>query len=366
MLSQAKSLLLAAIIAVFIYEYTSSEPSRFEFDLKHVDNDQRDRLFVFLDENKDKQLCKTEFKQLFSSLFYSSSEKTSHLVDEDIGVEILDLIFLHKDKPIDKNRFDEVWDEWIYKILVPKSALIVVDMQHDFIAGSMPVPNATTIVKPINDLMAHFETVIVTIDYHPWDHCSFVESVHNPAIDRPINDYFGKTRDTLTFNDRVNYTVHPNITQVLWKTHCVQGTPGADLYAGIHTKQVQDLVRVKKGMDSDIDSYSAFEDVGGLHKTNLNDELINRNITNIYLTGVLYEFCVGMTALDGLRYNYSTAFIEDAVHALTPALAEKMLKRLREHSASIITATNVDHMVTGYDRRPQMGYILARRAFGEK
>ncbi|CAG2179213.1 unnamed protein product [Oppiella nova] len=367
MFTQTRSLFLAAIIAIFIYEYSSSEPLRFNFDLKHIDDNQRDELFRFLDINKDKKICETEFKNLFSSLFYSTRHKTSYK-DDKIESMILELIGIPKEKGIDKTQFDMIWGEWIVTVLRPRSALIVVDVQNDFMIGSMPVENGTKIVPVINDLMKNFETVVFTYDWHPRNHCSFNESVHDPSIHRPIIDYYNKTRDTLTVGDRVRYAVHSDIIQYLWDRHCVQESEGSQLYHELNQDHIKDKFNVTKGMDPDIDSYSAFADVGGVHdperRTTLHCDLQSRGITDVYLTGVVYEFCVGSTALDALTLGYRTAFIEDAVHELNTTRQKEMRQNLTDNYSSIITADDVNDMVTAYDRRPQMGYVLAKKIWG--
>ena len=53
-------------------------------------------------------------------------------------------------------------------------ALIVVDMQVDFCpGGALAVAGGDDIVAPINALMADFDAVVLTQDWHPADHASF-------------------------------------------------------------------------------------------------------------------------------------------------------------------------------------------------
>ena len=61
-----------------------------------------------------------------------------------------------------------------------KSALIIVDMQVDFCEnGSLEVKNANQIIDGINDLRStNFNLVILTQDFHPHDHISFINSPH--------------------------------------------------------------------------------------------------------------------------------------------------------------------------------------------
>merc|ERR1719401_3142866 len=60
-----------------------------------------------------------------------------------------------------------------------KTALIVIDVQNDFIDGALKNPNkAEEIVPIINGIRDEFDVVVISYDWHPHDHCSFVESVN--------------------------------------------------------------------------------------------------------------------------------------------------------------------------------------------
>jgi nicotinamidase-related amidase len=73
-----------------------------------------------------------------------------------------------------------------WQILDPVSALIVIDVQNDFISGSLAMStaeakqNGEEIVPVINKLLkdVHFDHVIYTRDWHPPDHISFHENKH--------------------------------------------------------------------------------------------------------------------------------------------------------------------------------------------
>jgi nicotinamidase-related amidase len=63
--------------------------------------------------------------------------------------------------------------------------LLIVDVQNDFITGSLALSdcpakqNGAEVVPIINDLIEknEFNAIIYTQDWHPKDHCSFVENV---------------------------------------------------------------------------------------------------------------------------------------------------------------------------------------------
>jgi len=83
-----------------------------------------------------------------------------------------------------------MWVKWIQVILNPKSALIIVDVQNDFIDGSMAVRNSPAghrgeeVVPVINKLLQEvpFDLVVYSFDWHPIDHISFHENYHKRKI----------------------------------------------------------------------------------------------------------------------------------------------------------------------------------------
>lgn len=59
------------------------------------------------------------------------------------------------------------------------AALIIVDMQKDFCeGGALAVKDANSIIPIINKIREenNFNCVVLTEDYHPYDHISFISS----------------------------------------------------------------------------------------------------------------------------------------------------------------------------------------------
>ena len=53
-------------------------------------------------------------------------------------------------------------------------ALIVIDVQHDFLpGGALAVPDGDAVIAPILRLAEAFDHVILTQDWHPPEHVSF-------------------------------------------------------------------------------------------------------------------------------------------------------------------------------------------------
>ena len=169
------------------------------------------------------------------------------------------------------------------------SALVIIDVQNDFCAGgALAVPDAEAILPVVNDLIAAFQRVIFTQDWHPPGHVSFASS--HPGW--PVFD-----RNTL-----------PAGEQILWPDHCVAGTPGAALHPGLHVPPHATVLR--KGVHESVDSYSAFFENDGTTAVGLDALLREASVGEVVLVGLATDFCVLRTALDARRLGYSVTVVE--------------------------------------------------------
>ncbi len=173
-------------------------------------------------------------------------------------------------------------------------ALIVIDVQNDFCpGGALAVPGGHEIVDPINTMMAEFDAVILTQDWHPAGHSSFA------------SEHDGKAPLDMT---EMHYG-----PQVLWPDHCVQGTDGAEFHPDLNTHA--DLV-IRKGFRSSIDSYSAFFENDQKTPTGLEGYLKSRGITKLTLVGLATDFCVHFSAVDAARLGFDVTVRMDACRAI--------------------------------------------------
>ena len=170
-------------------------------------------------------------------------------------------------------------------------ALIVIDVQNDFCpGGALAVTGGDEIVPRINASMDDFATVILTQDWHPFDHSSFAETHpgHQPfsQIDMP----YGK--------------------QTLWPRHCVQGSQGAAFHPDLRTDRAQLIVR--KGFRRAIDSYSALFENDRVTSTGLSGYLTTRGISKLVLVGLATDYCVAYSALDAAQHGFDVTVMEGA------------------------------------------------------
>ncbi|HTE34286.1 MAG TPA: bifunctional nicotinamidase/pyrazinamidase [Chryseolinea sp.] len=197
------------------------------------------------------------------------------------------------------------------------NALILVDIQNDFVpGGTLAVNEGDKIIPLVNSLQRSFNLVVATQDWHPADHKSFA------------SNHAGKT----VFE---KISLH-GLDQVLWPDHCVQGTHGAELHVGLNTNQVEAIFR--KGMDRDIDSYSGFYDNGSKRSTGLAGYLRERKVEKVFVCGLAADYCVAFTAKDALRENFKTYIIEDATKPIDPGGYQLLRSEILGAGGQVITS----------------------------
>jgi nicotinamidase/pyrazinamidase len=181
--------------------------------------------------------------------------------------------------------------------IVPRAddALIVVDMQNDFVrGGALAVPGGEALTPLVNRLIGAFAQSVLTQDWHPPGHASFASSRPNVKLFERIAMPYGE--------------------QMMWPDHCVQGTSGAALVAGLDV--ASPFLVLRKGMHSAVDSYSAFLEADRVTTTGLAALLAARGVGRIFVCGLATDFCVAFTALDARAVGFATFVIEDACRAI--------------------------------------------------
>lgn len=174
-------------------------------------------------------------------------------------------------------------------------ALIVVDLQVDFCpGGALAVAGGDEIVASVNALMAGYEAVVLTQDWHPADHSSFADN--HPGA-QPY-----QTRQM------------PYGEQVLWPRHCVIDSEGAGFHPALDVSRA-DLI-LRKGFRPGIDSYSAFHENDRRTPTGLAGYLRERGLTDLHFVGLAHDFCVAWSAIDAVRLGFSATVLEAATRAI--------------------------------------------------
>jgi nicotinamidase/pyrazinamidase len=203
-----------------------------------------------------------------------------------------------------------------------RRALVVVDVQNDFMPdGALPVPEGHEVVPVINRLLDRFDVVVATQDWHPAQHGSFAG---NHAGARP-----GELRDL------------DGVSQVLWPTHCVQHTPGAEFVDGLDSHHFDAIF--SKGLEPSVDSYSGFFDNQRRGRTGLDAYLRSQGVQSVFVCGVATDYCVRFTAEDAHDLGFETFLVEDACRGvnLDPGDVDGAIASLRERGVRIVESEDV-------------------------
>ncbi len=199
------------------------------------------------------------------------------------------------------------------------NALILVDLQYDFMpGGALAVREGDQVVAVANRLMPHFDLVAATQDWHPADHKSFASQHEGKRVG-----------DVIQLD---------GLEQVLWPDHCIQGTLGADLHGELDVGRIHEVVR--KGTNTQIDSYSGFFDNGHRQSTGLAELLKGRDISNVAVMGLATDYCVKFTVLDAIELGLRTFFIEDGCRGvdLSHGDVSRAIEAMRSVGAEVVTS----------------------------
>lgn len=191
-------------------------------------------------------------------------------------------------------------------------ALIIVDVQNDFIpGGALAVKEGDQVVPIINELQQKFDFIVATQDWHPADHGSFAANHSNKNIGEFIE---------------LN-----GVQQILWPVHCVQETTGAEFHPDLKTEKCKAVF--KKGTNPKVDSYSGFFDNNRMGDTGLSSFLKENGIEEVFVCGLATDYCVKFTVLDAISEGFKTTLIADATRAVNIQENDD-LKAIKEMSAS--------------------------------
>lgn len=214
------------------------------------------------------------------------------------------------------------------------SALVVIDMQNDFLpGGALAVAGGDQIIDNIikEILSGKYETVVFTKDWHPAGHKSFASS-------HPGKNPF----DVIQLH---------NHDQVLWPDHCVQGTLGAELHEKFTSRSAglsaldRAAYTVCKGMNQEVDSYSAFYENWGAPPegrgvswtraaTGLEGALLQRGVRAVSLVGLARDYCVKWSGEDIGRV-LPTEVIWNLTRSVNPANDQQTESELRKADVKI-------------------------------
>jgi nicotinamidase/pyrazinamidase len=189
----------------------------------------------------------------------------------------------------------------LHEIILQKGdALIIVDIQNDFLpGGSLAVAGGEQVIPVINAYVAKFQQhglpIVATRDWHSPDHSSFVPQ-GGP-----------------------------------WPEHCVAGSKGAEFSPDLSLPETARIFSA--GFEKMAAGYSGFEN------TDLHTYLNHAGIKRLFIGGIATDYCVLHTVLDALHYRYRVFLLQDAIRAVNvnPEDGENAVRKMRANGAELLT-----------------------------
>jgi len=196
-----------------------------------------------------------------------------------------------------------------------KTAIVVVDVQNDFVDGLLAVPNAKDIILPIEVFIVntYYKTsgtkFVFTRDMHPANHCSFKENGG------------------------------------LWPAHCVENTNGAEFAFSKEfindflPKISNDYIELKKGFESDQEEYSPFNN--NVTYSKLAEERLMQltklnHIQDMYVFGLATDYCVKNTAIDLKNAGFNVFVISDLCKGVNPETTREAFEEMKSAGVVIL------------------------------
>ncbi len=172
-------------------------------------------------------------------------------------------------------------------------ALIIVDMLKDFVDGKLANPKAQDMIEPLQRLLAHARRegwVVV-----------FSNDAHQPG--------------------------DPELK--IWGEHAMAGDPGAQVIEELAPRET-DIISAKRG-------YGAFDGTG------LDEQLRERGVDEVVITGQHTHICVRHSSYGALLRGYEITIPADAVCAFEGVSEDDALEYLKQTYGA--TVTSVDELV---------------------
>lgn len=158
-----------------------------------------------------------------------------------------------------------------------KKALVVIDVQNDFVpGGALAVPGGDKVVQEANELMKKHDLVVLTQDWHPEDDPSF-QAQGGP-----------------------------------WPPHCVIGTRGAEFHEALDTAKADHVVK------------AAVNDK--TQQTDLVDFLRRNEVEEVTMCGLALDYCVRETALSLAKEGFRVTVALPATRAVAEQTAKSALE----------------------------------------
>lgn len=204
---------------------------------------------------------------------------------------------------------------------IMQSALIIVDMQNDFLHRD---GNFAHIAREHPEAQIDMPFLTGTIPYAGRLADAF------RAAGRPVI-YLAHVLKS-DYSDAAFPYWRVGIDPASWnRTHCVEGTWGAEIIDELKPQGGEHLI-VKKGF-------------GGFANTALDTMLRNMGVTTCVVVGVTTCICVSSTVRGGVEHNYRMIVVSDAVAEVSRDTHDSELKTMNRILADVKSTKEIETML---------------------
>ena len=192
-----------------------------------------------------------------------------------------------------------------------RRALIVVDVQNDFVeGGSLAVSGGRDVASRISAHLAeHRDDYVAVVASRDWHDAGSTNGGH-----------FAEAGTEPDYVDS-------------WPAHCVEHQKGSDYAPELAFRHITDHVRKGQGEAA----YSAFEGVTDRDEK-LVDLLRSRDVTDVDVVGLATDHCVRATALDARRHDFGTRLLEGLHAGVAPGTTAAAIEELRAAGVEVVTS----------------------------
>ena len=192
--------------------------------------------------------------------------------------------------------------------------LILIDIQNDFLSGTLTVPDGLKILPRITLLSQEFSNIILTQDWHGENHKSFASSHDDKKPFDVIDMPYGK--------------------QTLWPSHCVAGSWGSEIHLNDKILNKSQMT-IRKGYNDEEDSYSAFFGAAGT-PTGLGGYMAERGFKRAFFAGLALDYCVAYSAIDCAKLGFETLVATNACKGIAPNTVEMSMQAMTDNGVTFI------------------------------
>jgi nicotinamidase/pyrazinamidase len=182
-----------------------------------------------------------------------------------------------------------------------RRALVVVDVQNDFISGSVPVAGGEQVATHLAELIHSphdYDIIVTTQDWH--------------------------------LDPGTHWSEHPDYKDS-WPIHGRAGSWGAQLHPALADSSINE--KFYKGQDGD--GYTGFEGMTDRGEY-LADWLDRHKVRYVDIAGIALDKCVYATARDAASHGFHARVLQHYCAAVSPRGARRTVQNLRTHNIEIV------------------------------